>query len=119
MAPVTVLCHSSMHHICKHLAQSDRGRPELPGSDLAEIDTRDGADLNSGSGEEHLVGKIDLGSINRTLDNLHVQFLAHELNDGPASNSLKDVIGDRRRCPFPVAIQENVCSRTFRNVSVL
>src|SRR4249920_2576757 len=119
MAPLAVLRGPSMHHVVEELAQCNRSLAHLSGSDVSMIAACDGADLDTGSGEEHLVGNIDLRTIDGSLDDLPVQFVAHELDDGSPRDAFKNVIGYRRCRPFSVAEHENVCRRAFRNMTVL
>src|SRR5258708_8083537 len=53
--------------------------------------------LRAGAAEEQLVAGVELGPVDRALDDLLAELVADELYEQPAGDALEDVVGDRRR----------------------
>src|SRR4051812_50112826 len=113
MAPLAILRRTSMHHVVEELAQCDRSFTHLARSNISMINATDRTDLNTGSGKEHLVGKINFGAVDGPLDNLPVQLVAHELDDGSTCDAFQHVIGYRRCWPLPLAINQEIFPLSF------
>ena len=61
------------------------------------VHAADRRDLRAGAAEEDLVGDVQLGAVDRALDDGHAELLAHQRHDRVARDAFEDVLGDRRR----------------------
>jgi hypothetical protein len=60
--------------------QPPRDLPHATGADRPVVDARHRHRLHPGAGEEDLLGEIDLGAVDRPLDDLDAQVLAQQLH---------------------------------------
>ena len=77
--------------------------PGRPVPIAAPIDLDDRADLRAGAAQEDLVGAVELGPVDRALDDLEPEVVARDLDEPAAGDALEDVVGHRRRDEHAVA----------------
>src|SRR5688572_30767986 len=78
----------------RHLTR-DRAGPAV--ADLAPVDLDDRADLGAGAAQEDLVGDVQLGTVDRALDDLVPHVGPRDVDEPAARDALEDVVGHGRR----------------------
>ena len=72
------------------------------------VDLDDGRDLGTGSAEEQLVARVELGAVDAALNDILAKVFFDQSHDQRARDAFEDVIGDWRRHENAVLEHEQV-----------
>src|SRR5438067_9981087 len=91
---------------------------DLAVADRPAVDLDHRRDLCAGAAEEELVAGVQLGAVDRSLDDLLSELVADQLDQQPAGHSLQDVVGDRWSDEDAVLVHEEVLGAALRDVPI-
>src|SRR2546423_3985668 len=117
--PGPVFAIPAAHDLEIQFLQPLDDRPDLAIADEPAVDVDHRRNLGAGAAEEDLVGNVELGAVDRALEDFHAELGTEQLDHGEPGEALENIVGRRRREHLAVANHEDILGAALADMALM